>query len=338
MRILITGITGFAGGYLAEALLAQGKADIHGIARQTQWPPALAHLARFVTLHACDLTQADELTRLLKEVNAEQIYHLAGYADVGTSYREPDQAWEGNLAATRGLLAAMAQALPKARMVYVGSGLVYGAPLPGHGPLDEDAVLRPGSPYAASKAAADLACYQVTRSPGLEIVRARPFNHVGPRQSAQFAVANFARQIAAIDLGLQAPTLETGNLKSQRDLSDVRDVVAAYIALMNRGRAGEVYNIGTGVAVAMQDVVSQLCSLSTREIAVTVKESLLRAHDTSVTLANANKLKVETGWQPTYTLRQSLADTLESWRQALSSSAAQSGNAGPGSSLFKGKS
>ena len=314
MRILVTGITGFAGSYLAEALLARGGVEIHGLARKPDWPDSLRHLQDRVGLHPCDLAIRGELETVLRAVAPEQIYHLAGYAKTGMSYKEPEAAWEGNLTVTRNVLTAVELAAPRARMLFVGSGLIYGDPVPADRPQDEETVLRPGSPYAASKAAADLACFQATRSPGLHIVCARPFNHIGPRQSAQFAIGNFARQIAAIELGLQDASMETGGLESRRDLTDVRDVVAAYLLLMEKGEVGEAYNIGTGTAVSMQFVIEQLCSLSTRTFAVMQRESLVRSRDTAVILADAGKIRRETGWQPAYSLRQSLSDTLDYWR------------------------
>src|SRR5262249_8074279 len=141
--------------------------------------------------------------------------------------------------------------------------------------------------------------------------------------SAQFAIASFARQAAAISLGQQSPNLQTGNLDARRDLSDVRDVVAAYIELMEKGRSGEAYNIGSGVAVAMKDIVGDLCSLVSRPITVTMKESLLRPNDPAATLADASKLRRETGWAPRYSLRQSLTAIFEYWRQVLQTTSSE---------------
>src|SRR5262249_53370432 len=150
----------------------------------------------------------------------------------------------------------------KVRLVSIGSGLVYGGTDSFDQGPDERAFLRPLSPYAASKAAADLLGYQFGRAGLLDIVRVRPFNHIGPRQSPEYAVAHFAKQIAAIERGRQAPLLETGNLAPRRDLTDVRDMVRAYRLLMEHGRSGEVYNAGTGEAHAMQEIVDHLLTLA----------------------------------------------------------------------------
>jgi GDP-4-dehydro-6-deoxy-D-mannose reductase len=314
MRILVTGITGFAGGHLAEALSARPEVKLVGVSRRKEWPSELRHLAGRVTLLSRDLCDGAAVEDLLRQVQPERIFHVAGYANAGQSYREKDHAWAGNLTATRCLYDAIERWGGQPRLVYVGSGLVYGdlpAPDQAH---HEDSPMRPSSPYAASKAAADLASYQYTRSPKLDIVRARPFNHCGPRQSAQYAVANFARQIAAIEKGQQPPVLETGNLTALRDLTDVRDVVQAYGLLMERGRTGEAYNVAAGVAHAMQEVLDQLLALARVQIEVRPKTALQRAAETTVMRGDATKLRRETGWAPRLTLQQTLADTLEYWR------------------------
>src|SRR5579883_2746123 len=223
MRILVTGVTGFAGSHLAEALLAQGGHRVIGVARQGTWPEACCHLAAQVELYACDLCAGEALEQILRAVQPERIYHLAGYPHAGRSFQEADAAWQGNLTATRSLYDAVVRWGGRPRILFVGRGLVYGDSATGVQGCSENDLLRPDNPYATSKAAADLASYQYTRYPGLDIVRVRPFNHIGPRQAPQFAVSNFARQLAAIESGRQPPVLQTGNLQSYRDLSDVRD-------------------------------------------------------------------------------------------------------------------
>ncbi len=329
MRILVTGVTGFAGGHLAEALLARAGNRVYGLSRRGNWPAASARLARDVELRACDLCAVGEVEAVLRDVEPEQIYHLAGYAGVGSSFREPDEAWRGNLTATRCLYDAVvrwrggraARSGDRAttgygpRILFVGSGLIYGtADGPGQA-QDERSELRPSSPYAASKAAADLVSYQYTCEPGLDVVRARPFNHIGPRQSPQFAIAHFAKQLVAIERGKQPPVLETGNLGPCRDLTDVRDMVAAYILLMERGRTGEAYNIGSGQAWSIGSVLQRLLALSGRAVEVRQRPELVRASDPAAVRAEASKLRRETGWAPRYSLDQTLADTLAYWRQ-----------------------
>jgi GDP-4-dehydro-6-deoxy-D-mannose reductase len=313
MRILLTGATGFAGGWLAEGLLASAAHQLFSLCRSGQWPAGLRHLDGRITLRKGDLCDAGRVEAVLREVQPERIFHLAGYPHVGRSFQEPDAAWQGNLQATRTLYEAVLRWGGRPRILAVGSGQVYGDPVHPDEVLDENSPLRPGSPYASSKAAADLIGYQFWHSHSLDIVRARPFNHIGPRQSPQFAAANFARQLAEIKKGLRPPLLETGNLSAHRDLTDVRDVVVAYQLLMERGRGGEAYNVGSGISYSMQTVLDRLVQLAGVAVEVRRRPDLLRRADTPKVLVSAAKLRTETGWTPRYTLQQTLEDTLAYW-------------------------
>jgi GDP-4-dehydro-6-deoxy-D-mannose reductase len=311
MRTLVTGVTGFAGGHLAEALLDRGDA-VTGIGRAATWPAGLQHLSGRVELHACDLCDAAKTEAILRELRPERICHLAGYARTGRSFEEADAAWDGNLTTTRRLYEAAVRWGGQPRILFIGSGLIYGG---GDRPPDELAPLQPASPYAASKAAADLLSYQVYCAPGLDVVRARPFNHIGPRQSPEFAVAHFARQVVAIERGRQAPVLETGDLRPSRDLTDVRDTVAAYVLLLDRGRSGEAYNVASGRSYAMQTVLDGLLTQAGLTVDVRRKTELVRPTEVTSVRADVAKLRRETGWEPRYTLDQTLADTLDYWRR-----------------------
>jgi len=315
MRILVTGVTGFAGGHLAEALLAQREHRVVGVARRPVWPDAWSHLAGRVELHECDVCAREPLEKILRAVQPERIYHLAGYPHVGRSFQEPEAAWQGNLTATRTLYDAVLRWGGRPRILFVGSGLVYGDSIPGPPGCTENDLLLPDNPYAASKAAADLVSYQYTRAPKLDIVRVRPFTHIGPCQSPQFSVSSFARQLAAIERRRQAPVLETGNLRPRRDLTDVRDVVAAYMLLMERGRIGDVYNVASGQDYAIGTVLERLITLSGVKVEVRQKGDLLREPDAANIRANADKLRRETGWSPRFTLDQTLTDLLTYWRE-----------------------
>jgi GDP-4-dehydro-6-deoxy-D-mannose reductase len=314
MRVLITGITGFAGGFLAEALLARGQVQLLGLSRRGEWPIELWHLQNWVDLSACDLSDGKMIEEQVRQFAPEQIYHLAGYAHVGQSFREPLAAWAGNLTATLALYEAVSRWAKGCRILFVSSGQIYGEPATPEQAFQEGAPLRPTSPYAASKAAADLASFQYTRSPGLDIVRVRPFNHVGPRQSPQFAVAHFAQQIAAIERGQRPPILETGNLKPLRDLTDVRDMVQGYVSLMERGKTGEVYNAAAGEVHSMEVVLNRLLKMARAQVEIRQKPDQVRTTETSAIRADAGKLRRETGWAPRYSLDQTLTDTLEFWR------------------------
>jgi GDP-4-dehydro-6-deoxy-D-mannose reductase len=309
MRCLITGATGFVAGHLADALAAAGH-DVLGLARSagSRYGPAP------FPLYSVDLLDTDETERALRDARPGWIFHLAGYANPGRSFRDPTGAWVGNLSATQSLCEAVSRSGMQSRMLYVSSGLVYGDAGQGTYVCTEETPLRPASPYAASKAAADLFCYQQTRNPGLDIVRVRPFNQIGPGQSADYAAPNFARQIAAIERGEMPPVVATGDLGGQRDLTDVRDMVRAYIRLLEVGVAGEVYNAGSGQTYVIRDVLDRLIAKSRVPVKVEERADPDRAADTVVSRADTRKLREATGWSPTYSLDQTLADILDDWR------------------------
>jgi GDP-4-dehydro-6-deoxy-D-mannose reductase len=317
MRILVTGMTGFAGGHLTEALLAKGGAELIGLSRNGKWPGEWRHLASQTTLRACDLADRARLEELLRQIQPEQIFHLAGYAHVGRSFQEPDAAWDGNLTATRSLFETVGHWGARPRILFVGSGLIYGDSPSVDQALDEQCPLRPTSPYSASKAAADLVSFQCGHTFGLPVVGVRPFNHIGPRQAPDFAISHFARQVAAIRLGRQLPVMETGNLSPRRDLTDVRDMVQAYLALMDRGQAGEAYNIGTGQTRSMGEVLDRMLQIAKVSVEIRQRADLVRAREVAAVRADATKIRQATGWEPSHTLDQTLADTIDYWQTAL---------------------
>ncbi|QEL16207.1 GDP-mannose 4,6-dehydratase [Limnoglobus roseus] len=313
MRILITGVTGFLGGHLVEHLRTEGGHTLAGVSRQAAWSPEWSHLAGTAKLHAAELSDTARLETLLDDLQPEWIVHLAGYANTGRSFHEPARCWADNLGGTQSLYTAIAHSGVRPRILFVSTGLIYGD---AEGPdvlCDERSVLKPGSPYAASKAAADLLSYQATRSPGLDIVRVRLFNQIGPRQSPDYAVANFARQLAAIESGRQA-FIETGDLSAERDLTDARDVVRAFRLLLEKGVAGEVYNAGRGHTRTMQSVLDALIGLTKTRVEVRQKLDPNRKADAAVSRVDPRKLIAATKWQPRYELEQTLRDTLDYWR------------------------
>lgn len=317
MRVLFTGATGFVGGHLARALKLRDSFRPMGLSRHRDWPPLWRELNGVVPLEPFDWSSPSGLAPILKRFDPEWIIHLAGYANAGASFREPHRAWEGNFSLTRSLYDAVSEWGGKPRILYVSSGLIYGEPdVPGQ-PTDERTTLKPASPYATSKATADLLSYQLTRHPGMDIVRVRPFNHMGPKQSAEYAAANFARQLAEAEKGLRPAEMETGDLSGQRDLTDVRDVVEAYIRVLEVGKTGEAFNVGSGTTYTMQSILDQLLAMTARRVEVRQKIDPSRKGDTAVTRADISKIQDATGWKPRIPLARTLADILDDWRERV---------------------
>jgi len=308
MRCLITGATGFAGRHLADALMAAGH-HVEGLARHPRGTPFAAH--------AVDLAERAGIETTLHSVGPDWVFHLAAFPNVGASFKDPAAAWRGNLAATQEFYAAIQRSGLRPRILHVSTCAVYGDLPPGALTIDEDAPLRPTSPYAVSKAAADLLAYQQMHNYDLDIVRVRPFNHIGPGQAADYAAANFARQIAAAERG--GSTVIVGkDLNPYRDFTDVRDMVQAYIRLLEVGQKGEVYNAGSGQMCQIRDVLNRLVNLA--HVSVTVEEQgdPDRTGDTQKSAADTRKLRAATGWAPTIPLDRTLADILDHWRRHVS--------------------
>jgi GDP-4-dehydro-6-deoxy-D-mannose reductase len=323
MRALISGITGFVGGHLAEHLLEQGDVVV-GLSASGRWPDATAHLAEAVRLETFDLLadSVGSLARMISRKRPEAIYHLAAQANPHASFDDPRATWDLNLGGTLTLLEAVraAELDAKPRVVLVGSGVSYGNPSPEDLPVTERCPLRPNNPYAASKAAADLLGIQHWLSHGTPVVIARPFNHAGPRQEDRYVLSSFARQVAEVERG-DRPRIEVGNLQVVRDFTDVRDIVRAYRLLAESGRPGEVYNIGTGRDESLARLLDTLRGLAERPVEVVVDPARVRPVDQPLLLADASKLRADTGWEPLWTSEQTLADMLNFWRSHLPAAA-----------------
>jgi len=317
MRVLVTGVSGFVGGHLAEHLAAAGDLVV-GLSASGQWPAGLAHLARQVRIERCDLSAvaAAELAELVTRKAPEAIYHLAAQANPQASLGDPLGTWALNLGGALNLLEAVKASGVKARVVLVGSGVCYGNPGPEHLPVSEDCPLRPNNPYAASKAAADLLGVQHFLSHGTDVVMVRPFNHAGPRQSSSYVLSALARQVAEVEAG-RKPRVEVGNLDIVRDFTDVRDVVRGYRLLAEKGAPGEIYNLGTGRGTKLADALQTLASLSGRPVEVHVDPARVRPVDQPLLIADPAKLRAATGWEPRFTAEQTLADMLDDWRAAV---------------------
>ncbi len=311
--IFITGGTGFAGSHLVEALSKAGYSEIHiaGLNGHTHFLPA-EHV------HRVDLTVASDVAAVIEKLKPTQIYHLAASAAVQQSFHNAQQILDQNTHIQLNVLEAVRHHVPNARVLIVGSAMEYDM---FHGfmkdqhvaRIREDHPLGPVSPYAVSKVMQDLLGLSYAYSYKVDVVRARPFNHIGERQTADFALPSFARQIVAVERG-QASEVHVGNLTAVRDFTDVKDVARAYILLMEKGISPEVYNIGSGVGHSMQEILDMLCALSKTKITVVTDEQKVRPLDVPAVIADSSKIK-QLGWQPTIPLEQTLQRILEEWRQ-----------------------
>jgi GDP-4-dehydro-6-deoxy-D-mannose reductase len=251
----------------------------------------------------------------MRAIKPQWIFHLAAAASPARSWEDPAGTLHTNLGCQANVLAAAVELRVLPAVLVVGSGDEYGdQPDGGERALDEDAPLRPVTPYAVSKVGQDVLGLQYFLSHRLPVVRVRPFNHTGPRQAPTFAIPSFTRQIARIERGRQAPRLKVGNLDARRDFTDVRDMVRAYRVAIERGRPGEVYNLGTGTAPSLREVVDTLLPLSRVPITVEIDPALTHKVEVKTYRCDASRFRQLTGWRPTIPLEQTLRDTLDYWR------------------------
>ncbi len=314
MRIFLTGATGFAGSHLVERLLADGHqlfALVHVATSHQQLPvhPLVQEIPG-------DLLNLPSLKRVVATSRPDVIFHLAGQASPAVSWQDPALTLAVNAGGTANLLEA-AVALGRPRVVIVSSAEIYGLIGADMLPLTENSVPHPMHPYGISKVAAGQLTAVYWQRYQLPVVEARPFNHIGPRQTPGFVVPDFASQLASIRLGQKKAIMSVGNLDAQRDFTDVRDVAAAYVDLAENGRPGESYLICSGQAVSIRDLLFTLIDLAQVEVEVRQDPARMRPSDTPCLYGSYAKIEEHCGWRPKIALRQSLADALDDWLQRL---------------------
>jgi GDP-4-dehydro-6-deoxy-D-mannose reductase len=312
MRALVTGATGFVGPYLLRLLVARGW-EVYGTAR----PGERLRRPEGAKFLRCDIRDEKRLRSIIRKVCPHRVYHLAALTSVSDSYRQFQAIYDTNFWGTFHLLEAVRECAPHARVLVVTSGQVYGAAEGGHRPVVESSPLAPVSPYALSKAGADMLAHYYARHFGVWVVRARPFNHTGPGQSPAFVCSGLARQVAALERQRAAPRLKVGNLQARRDFCDVRDVVRAYWLLLEKGRKGEAYNVCSGRHFSIGEIIQLLRPLSSQAFRVVVERTRLRPGEAHVLYGSNRKLRRSTRWQPKLPLHRSLRDLLVYWRKQL---------------------
>jgi len=318
-RVLITGIAGFAGSYLAEELV-DGGFDVYGTRIRGESTANLSRVKSRITVCTLEIRSRQSCERLMHDIRPQVVFHLAAFSDVGASFIDPALVMQINFGGTLNLLEAVreSKAAAKALQVFinVGSSDMYGRVKPAELPLNENQPLRPVSPYGISKAAADFLCATYHQAYGLPIIRVRAFNHAGPRQRPGFVIPDMAGRIARLERKGGQRVLKTGNLSARRDFTDVRDVAQAYRVIAQRGKPGEIYHIGSGKAVSIQTIVDMLVGMAHRPIVITPGAGSARPIDVPVLQADITKLK-KLGWQPRIVLQKTLSDTLEYYRSRI---------------------
>jgi GDP-4-dehydro-6-deoxy-D-mannose reductase len=320
MKALITGGAGFAGSHLAEHLLEQGH-EVTILTRSDDRLRNLKHVLANVRVARADILDREGISELLKQVRPQRIYHLAALSSPSDSFHDPGRTYGVNFTGTFNLLWSWRQAAFDSRFLFVSSSQVYGRPTEQHLPFREDAPMRPVSPYAGSKAAAEMLAVQFFESDRLPIIRVRPFNHTGPRQDPDYVCSSLARQVAEIELGLRPPVVSAGNLDACRDFSDVRDIVYGYHLLLERGQAGEVYQLCSGTPVSVHAILRHLIAWTSKPVEIAVEVARIRSRDFPSLWGDPSRAAEAVGWQPRYDLATTLRDLEEYWENSLRSRA-----------------
>ncbi len=314
MRALITGVAGFVGGHLAEAILAKPEWEVWGaIIAESDRANVIAGVQTLTT----DLREPEQARVLVETARPDAVFHLAAQAFVPLSWADPWGTYETNIRSQLNLLEALNRLNPAARVLVVSSNEVYGYARAEDLPLSENAPLRPNSPYSVSKLAQDFMGLQYFLDRQLPIIRVRPFNHIGPRQNERFVAPSFAKQIVEIERGLREPVLRLGNMAAQRDFSDVRDIVRAYILTIEKGEPGEVYNIGSGQAHSVREMLDLMLAHSPVRIKEEIDPAKFRLSDTPISFSDPTKFKRQTGWEPRFSFEQTCVDILNDWRERI---------------------
>jgi GDP-4-dehydro-6-deoxy-D-mannose reductase len=308
--VLVTGAAGFVGSHLVE-LLEQEPVQVVAWLRPNTEP--LFSGSRIIW-HAVELHNREAVAAAIDAFKPAQVYHLAGVPHVGDSWSQVHETFAGNVLATHHLFDGLRRAAATPRVLITSTALVYA---PQNRAITEHDVVRPNSPYGTSKLAQEMVALRAWQDDGIPALIARAFNHVGPRQSPSFVAASIAKQIAEIELGRREPSLMMGNLESQRDIMDVRDTVRAYRAMMASASPGVPYNVCSGVAIPVRELVELMRKKARVPISIGQDPSRFRPNDTPLVLGDHRRLTADTGWTPAVGLEQTVDDLLRYWRDQL---------------------
>lgn len=311
-KALIIGAAGFVGPYLAEQLTDECGMQVHAT--------KLSHgdLENIkAELHMLDILNKEEIVELLYKIRPDYIFHLAAQSSVAVSWKNPGLTIDVNIKGSVNVLDAVRELYYKPRVLLIGSGEEYGHIQPGETPVREDNHLRPGNLYAATKVCQNMIASIYTTAYDMELIMVRAFNHIGPKQAPIFVVSDFCKQVVEIEKGLREPVMMVGNLKAMRDFTDVRDVVRAYALLVQYGKAGETYNVGSGKAVEIQEILNLIISKSNVQVEVRIDPNKIRPVDVPIIEADTSKLEMATGWKRKIPLDQTIQETMDYWREHI---------------------
>jgi len=315
LRALITGITGFAGSHLAEFILSNHPdVEVYGIMRWRSRTENIEAIEKRVQLVECDLRDATSVKTLLGRVRPDKIFHLAAQSYVPASWNAPGESLTTNIIGQLNIFEAVRELKIEPWIQIACSSEEYGLVKEDELPIKETNPLRPLSPYAVSKVGQDYLGYQYHMSFGLKVVRTRGFNHDGPRRGDVFVSSNFAKQLVEVEKGKRPAVIHVGNLEARRDFSDVRDIVRGYWLSLERCEAGEVYNLCSGKAYSIQEVLDRLIELSGVKVKIEQDPARLRPSDVPVLIGDCTKFREVTGWKPEIPYDKTLADMLDYWR------------------------
>lgn len=319
MKVLITGITGFAGSHLAEYILENHPGvEIYGIRRWRSRVENVEHLLDRLQVHECNLVDASSVKALIAEVQPDRIFHLAAQSFVPSSWNAPAESLTTNILGQLNIFEALREAkLLDCKVQIACSSEEYGMVHPDETPIRETNPLRPLSPYAVSKVGQDYLAYQYFMSYGIPCVRTRGFNHTGPRRGEVFVDSNFAKQAVEIEKKKRSPILYVGNLDARRDFTDVRDMVRGYWLSLEKCEAGEVYNICSGNAISVKELLDMVLEQTAVKIDVQQDPTRLRPSDVPLLQGDCTKFQNATGWKPEIPFEKTLSDLMDYWRERI---------------------
>lgn len=313
MKVLVIGGAGFVGDYL-----------INHLADDCGWSVAVTKLEHenienehIISVHNLDILDKESILKLLQDIKPDYIFHLAAQSSVSLSWKNPSLTVDVNIKGSVNLLEAVRELNYKPRIMLIGSGEEYGHILPSETPIKENTITRPGNIYAATKACQNMLGKVYADAYQMDIVMVRAFNHIGPKQAPLFVFADFCKQVAEVEMNLREPIMMVGNLSAKRDFTDVRDVVRAYSLLIQNGVPGETYNVGSGTAIAIEEILQRILSYSNADIEVKIDGNKLRPVDVPIIEADIQKLQDCTGWERTIDLDKTIMDNLEYWRDTI---------------------